>query len=138
VIRPATIEDLNWIVALAHEAHPPSIAHLDEKRTRGWFEALLTAPHVVALRGEHSAAFAVVSAVPWDAGEINCELIHLFSRPRSAGLEAFRMLREVRGISEARGCRKFYIASTEADLTPFALRLGARPCGSLHVLERAA
>ena len=138
MIRPATINDLDWIVALAHEAHPPSMTHLDPARTRGWFEALLTAPHVIGLRGEHSVGFATVSSVPWDAAEVNYELIHLFKRPRVLGLEALRLLRELRKIWEASAAKKFYIVSTEADLTPFAERMGARKCGSLHVLERAA
>jgi hypothetical protein len=126
MVRPATIDDLDWIVGLAMKAHP---AHEIERLK------LLADPNTIAVRGEHGAAFAIISTVPWDHLERSCELAHLFSSPSSdSATEPLALLRAINTIRERMGCRRFWIVSTGADLTPFAMKLGARPIGSLHVL----
>jgi hypothetical protein len=136
MVRPATIDDLDWIVGLAMKAHPAhEIERLKKADIRVWLGALLADPNTIAVRGEHGAAFAIISTVPWDHLERSCELAHLFSSPSSdSATEPLALLRAINTIRERMGCRRFWIVSTGADLTPFAMKLGARPIGSLHVL----
>jgi hypothetical protein len=93
----------------------------------------------LGFRGDHAAGFAGISAAPWDSTEINCQLIHLFrEKGKGSIFEPLDILNAIGQRAFALGCQQFYILSVEADLTPFARRMGAKPCGSVHVLKRAA
>lgn len=137
MIRRIEEADIPWLVALAEECHEDWTPDMQTWRT--WVTSVLPDNRVIAFRGEHAAAIACMSMPPWKPGERNCELMHLFSRPNHGS--AFEPIRVLQAVDAARleaGCRRFFIFSTAADLTPFALRLGAKPVGSLHVLEAAA
>jgi hypothetical protein len=132
VIRVATSLDVPWLLSLAISCYPA----FDEAAGRIWLAALVADPTTLAARGNHSAGFAQVFRLPWNPSEMVADLVHLYSEKSSmACLEPLSVLRFLDEKSVAIGCSKFYIASTIADLTPFAQRLGARPLGRVHVLE---
>jgi hypothetical protein len=138
VIRQVTDKDTEWLLHMAVVCHPPPIANVNPDETRNWIKTLLSSPNVIGLRGEHSAGFAGISSMPWDSKEVNAQLIHLFREPGGkSAIEAYTVLYALNHRVMQRGCRKFHIVSTGADLTPFARRLGAKRCGSSHVMEAA-
>lgn len=137
MIRTLTHDDMPWIMPLVFRCHREWETHA--QATTEYVRALIDSSRVIALRGEHSVVFAGISEVAWNPGERNCETIHVFSDPEaSSAFEPVHLLREADKRRREIGCKRFFIVSTGADLTAFARRLGAEPCGSLHVLEGGA
>ena len=133
-VRLATVDDLDWLVDLAVICHPT--VNVVPNSTRKWFETLMLSQNTIAVRGDHSAAFGIISVVPWNGVELLCELAHLFSDPSSVSpMEPVRLLRFIQEVSQMRGCKQFFIVSTAADLTPFAEKIGAKRVGSIHVVD---
>lgn len=139
VIRPCTLDDLGWLLAMALAAYPSGTFNLDDGRD--YLMALLKteAKGTISARGDHSAAFAFVLRTPWKPDVLIADLSLAFSaRAKTAPLEIVSVIRFLakRAFDEC-GCDRFYITSDIADLTPVAKRLGARRAGMVYVLEKA-
>lgn len=135
-VRPATVEDVPWLVETAAEAYAFEIPGFDRAGAERWVRACLVDPDTVVIRGVHTAAFAQVVRPPWDPTRPCMDLIHLYGgRGNGPAWECVQVVAALDAIRKERGCVAFYIGSIYQDLEPIARRLGARPVGSLSVLE---
>jgi hypothetical protein len=135
-IRPATSDDVPWLLDTAAEAYAVEVPGFDRAGAERWIRACLVDPDTVVLRGTHTAAFAQVVRPPWDPMQPCMDLVHLYGgRGDGEPWECVQVVAALDVIRKKRGCARMYIGSIYQDLEPIARRLGARRLGSLHVLE---
>ena len=133
MMRVCTTDDIDWLVATAVKCYPDFVDSKQEFIE--WLNKIIDNPAMVIVRGEHSAAFSVISH-PFFRKTPDCELMMLFSQTSTIGAnEPLRLLKYTNDLRQQRGCGKFYLNSRLADIEPFALRLGAKPAGKSYVLE---
>jgi len=135
-VRPATADDVFWLVETAARAYGGLVEGFDRYGTERWVRACLADPDTVIMRGEATAGFAQVVRPPWAPSVPVMDLIHLYGhRDKPLPWEACNVVAALDDARKARGCSKLYIGSIYADLGPIAQRLGGRQLGSLYVLE---
>ena len=135
-VRPATVEDVPWLVETAATAYAGLVPGFDPAGAERWIRACLADPDTVVLRGEATAGFAQVVRCPWSPTHTEMDLIHLYGQADGAlPWEACNVVAALDEVRKERGCARMYVGSIYADLEPIARRLGGRRLGSLYALE---
>lgn len=133
-VRPATAEDVPWLVETAVVAYAGLVDGFDAGGAERWVRACIADPDTIVVRGEHTAGFAQVVRPPWAPAGPVADLIHLYGYG-SHPWEAVDVVASLDARRKERGCSVLYVGSIYADLEPIAKRLGGRRVGSLYALE---
>jgi len=135
-IRPATAEDVPWLVETATAAYAGLVEGFEVAGTERWIKACIADPDTVVIRGDATAGFAQVVRCPWSPTRTEMDLIHLFGTQSGAlPWEACQVVAALDVARKTLGCARMYVGSIYADLEPIARRLGGRRLGSLYALE---
>ena len=135
-VRPATAEDVPWLVETAAKAYGGLVPGFDPAGAERWIRACLADPDTIVMRGEHTAGFVQVVRPPWAPTTTAADLIHLYGQADgSLPWEAVDVVAALDARRKERGCSVMYVGSIYADLEPIARRLGGRRVGSLYALE---
>ena len=135
MIRPCILDDVPWILTQSRLAHVPLVEEYDEPAVEIWVRACIGSERMITMRGEAVIGVGSMFAFPWAPSTQVCMLSHFFRPPGKGAHEAFHVIQAIDTESERQGCRKFYIDSMFADLSPFARRLGGRPLNTMWVVE---
>lgn len=134
MIRQATLDDMDWLLALANEKY--EAGRMDDERCRAWLPQALGLNWMLFLRGEFGAGVASITAPFYDSKAITGHLLFVASRVNKS-MEAFRIVRLLSNWAFEHGARAFAISNgTGCDLTPFAKRLGAIPVSPMYHITR--
>ena len=134
MIRDCTLADVPWLAETAEGAYRGLVEGFDRAAAEGWIGQCLADPSMWVVRGETHAGFATFYRFPWAPTESCCDLVHLYG-PKRQGLEPLRIVEAFDQKRRALGCRRFYIGSIYADLSPIAKRLGGQPTTTMWVIE---
>lgn len=135
MIRPCVLDDLPWILAQARAAYAPLVEGWDDAGAEIWTRACIQSPKTIAMRGEKVVGLGMVLAMPYAPTILFCDLAHLFRTPGKGGFEVFDVVHAISARSAEMGCKKFFIGSIFADLSPIAQRLGGRPLNRMWVVD---
>jgi hypothetical protein len=135
MIRRCTLDDVPWIVIQARLAYERLVEEYSDAGAEKWAIAVIQSEKMIAMRGDKVVGLGTVLTMPWAPTYKFCDLTHLFRAPGKGVFEAFDVVKAIYQKCGEMGCRKMFIGSIFADLSPIAERLGGKPLNRMWVVD---
>jgi hypothetical protein len=125
-VRLLIEDDLPWLHALFKKRYPPP--RYDALTTERWFRgfAVKDALNLLAVRTDDAFLVAMIVVLPWLPSEPECNVVCICADD-DAGWQVIKLLRTSIEWARLRNAARWRLNSdTEYDISPLALRVGAR------------
>jgi hypothetical protein len=133
VIRPATIEDMDWLMSVAATAYPEGT--YEEGAGRAYWKAIIESGKCLLLRGEKAAMGAMIVQMPYAPTVRFATLLPVMSSG-NAGMELMKMTRKLVDWAKLQGAERLdFSALTGVDLGPLAKRFGGVPVSPAYTVR---
>lgn len=133
MIRPATDEDLDWLMNVAGTAYPAGT--YDQQAGRNYWRQIINSPVCHMYRGERSAMAAMLVSMPYAPAQKFATLLPVMSLG-NAGAELMIMTRILLDWAKEQGASRFdFSAITGVDLGPLARRFGGVPVSPAYTVR---
>jgi hypothetical protein len=140
--RRATVEDVPFIVALAHQCYPQFALELGE----AWTAKVISLPNVAVFIAGNAVAIVAWQCEFWRPTERVADVLPLFGQPTPENpLGVYTVLKAAAEWAEAQGCYGIRFGSSTGAhagardptdlMQPLAKRLGAKPWGVTYIKE---
>lgn len=123
-VRPCTVEDLPWILSLAHRRYTKTP---DPGTSLTWLAGIIKSPTALAMRSLNAFCVTIMHVPPWWPDEPEAHVAVLVAA-KGHHWDTVRLLRESLAWSRGKGCVRWYVSSeTDYDFRALAKRVGAKP-----------
>lgn len=131
MIRPCVKEDFEWLIEIAVECYP----EFDIQSSRSWLQAALGNEGMFVVRGDESAALAMISKPFYMLYPIFTIQFVVSRKTRFGAGEVLNIIKYLNDLRKSKGYDKTWISSSLADLGPFIRKLGGKIGSTSWILE---